>query len=596
MLPPVIRLLLVLILIASTGALVRGGDVRNDDAQRRSETASVAINGVRLRAPNGAESTVALCPRDSTVTARLTDRRTGQPRAASDYAIFWRTAPGAPWHTTRGDTGRAGRVDPLHLTGRLVDLEVSGDGFSHVFHVRYRPCDVSVSDVTTSTPYGVRGKDVPYVRVTGVLHAQRSDGVSRTVAGGRVAVRDTRTGRVLATPQTSTDGSFVVGVPVAATTTLSIAPLDGPGVARVHPVRYGARWRLRPGHSDRVAVPRWMSRRRVDYTPSPAFSPQVARYAGGFADPTVLRVGKHYYAAATTNSNLNLPILISTDLRTWRPREALPNYYDYTSWPHYNDALPDAPRWAARTSTRENVKRISQWAPSLARIGEHRYVAAFSAATRATDGHDRHSCIGLAIASTPAGPYRPLPRALLCDPTTYFGVIDPELFVDPRTHHVYLAWAAEGIPRQRKGRLAIRQLNDRGTGWARGSRRHDLLTFTRPWESVIVENPSMIRYRGTLYLFYSANSYDTSRYATGYAICRTVAGPCTKPRRGPLLSSRGTIAGPGGADAFVDTRGRLRLAYAAWDKGHVGQSGRRLHIATLARNARHHTLSVRRFS
>ena len=41
----------------------------------------------------------------------------------------------------------------------------------------------------------------------------------------------------------------------------------------------------------------------------------------------------------------------------------------------------------------------------------------------------------------------------------------------------------------------------------------------------------------------------------------------------------------------------LRLAYAAWDRGHVGaDGGRHLHIATLARNPRHHTLKVRRLS
>jgi hypothetical protein len=106
----------------------------------------------------------------------------------------------------------------------------------------------------------------------------------------------------------------------------------------------------------------------------------------------------------------------------------------------------------------------------------------------------------------------------------------------------------------------------------------------------------MIRYHGTLYLFYSANAYATSRYATGYAICRSVLGPCTKPRRTPLLSSTRKIAGPGGADPFVDTRGRLRLAYAAWQRGHVAESGRRLHVATLGRNPHSHRLSVRRLS
>ena len=587
--------LVALVVLAATCALVSGGDLQAASTQLRPEIANVTVNGVHVRARNGEESTVALCPRDTTIAARLRDRRTRQPKAASDYAVYWQSTTRPAWHDRRGSTGPRGRIRPVHLAGRLGAFEVSGDGFSHVFHVRYRRCAVTVSGITTSAPYGVRGQRRPYVRVTGTLHAERSDRTTYLFGGGHVQVRDTRTARVLATPQASADGTFVAVVPVSASTRLAVTPVAGPGVSTTHPLAYGATWRLRTARSGRIAVPGWM-RRHVRYTPSAAFSPQLNRYAGNFADPTVMRVGRRFYAASTTSSNLNLPILTSTDLRTWRPRAALPDYYDYTSWPHYNDALPAAPRWAARTHTRENVKRISQWAPSLARIGRHRYLAAFSAATRATPGQDRHSCIGLAVASDPAGPYRPLPRPLLCDPTTFFGVIDPSIFLDPRTHHLYLAWAAEGIPHHRKGRLAIRRLNARGTGWARGSRRHDLLTFTRPWESVIVENPSMIRYRGTLYLFYSANHYVTSRYATGYAICRTVTGPCTKPRRGPLLASRGRISGPGGADAFTDARGRLRLAYAAWQRGSAGVGGRRLHIATLSRNARHHTLSVRRLS
>ncbi|MGZ4452526.1 MAG: glycoside hydrolase family 43 protein [Nocardioides sp.] len=584
-----------LVVLAATCALVSGGDLQAAGTLLRPEIATVTVNGVHVRARNGGESTVALCPRDTTIAARLRDRRTKLPKGRSDYAVYWQSARSPEWHDQRGTTGPAGRIHPVHLARRLSAFEVSGDGFSHVFHVRYRRCAATVSDITTSTPYGVRGERRPYVRVTGTLHAQRSDGTTRVFGGGRVVVRDARSTKVLTTRQTSADGTFAAVVPVTASTRLAITPVAGPGVSTAHPVSYGRTWRLRTALSAHIAVPAWM-RRHVRYTPSVSFSPRLDRYTGNFADPTVIRVGKRYYAAATTSSNLNLPVLTSTNLQAWRPREALPNYYDYTSWPHYNDALPSAPRWAARTHTRENVKRISQWAPSLARLGKHRYLAAFSAATRATAGQHRHSCIGLAVASGPAGPYRPLARPLLCDPTTFFGVIDPNIFVDPRTHHVYLTWAAEGIPHHRKGRLAMRRLNDRGTGWARGSRRHDLLTFTQRWESVIVENPSMIRYRGTLYLFYSANHFSTSRYATGYAICRTAAGPCTKARRGPLLASRGRIAGPGGASAFTDARGRLRLAYAAWQRGHVGTGGRRLHIATLARSTRHHTLSVRRMS
>ena len=583
--------------LAATFALVSGGDIRPAAAETNPGTATVTLNGVDAPAHDYADSTVSLCPRGTTLAARLFDKRSDKPRASKAYTIYWRNARSSAWHVRHGQTGPAGQIAHVHLPGHLTELQVSAEGYNHAFHVRYQRCDVSVERLQTSTLYGVRGKPDPYVRVRGTISFQRTDGTPRLFAGGRVAVRDNTTGKVLATTQAGARGAFHVAVPVAASTTLSVTPVAGPGVSLTHPIAYGASWRLQPARTDRIAVPAWM-RRHLDYTPSTSFSPRLKSYRGDFADPTVMRVGKKYYAAATTSSNLNLPLLTSTDLRTWRPRAPLPNYERYTSWPMYNDALPGAPKWAARVSTRENVKRISQWAPSMARIGKHRYLAAFSAATRVTVGTNRRSCIGLAVASSPAGPYRSLAKPLLCDPSTFFGVIDPSIFVDPRTHHVYLAWAAEGIPHKRKGQLAIRRLNNRGTGWAHGSRRHNLLTFTQPWEGVIVENPSMIRYRGTLYLFYSANAYATGRYATGYAVCKSVAGPCSKPRRTPLLSSKRKIAGPGGADAFVDAHGRLRLAYAAWQRGHVGEAswGRKLHIATLKRNPHSHRLSVKQLS
>lgn len=586
------------VVLATTFAVVSGADVLRADAGTNPETATVAFNGVGARAENYADSTVSLCPRSTTLTARFFDKRTNKPRASSAYTIYWRTVQSSVWHTRHGLTGPAGKIARTPLPGRLAEIQVTADGYAHTFRVGYQPCDVSVGSVQTSTLYGVRGKPKPYVRVTGSLRFERSNGTSRPFAGGRVEVRDTKTRQLLAAPRTDADGAFRVGVPVGASTTLAVTPTGGPGTSATHPLAYGTGWVLRSARTGRIDVPSWMRRRHVAYTPSASFSPQLEDYSGDFADPTVMRVGTKYYAAATTSSNLNLPLLTSTDLRTWRPRTALKNYYDYSSWPQYNDALAEAPTWAARVGSRENVKRISQWAPSLARIGKHRYLAAFSAATRVTSGHDRRSCIGLAVASSPAGPYRPRSTPLLCDASTPFGVIDPNVFVDPRTHHVYLVWAAEGIPHHRKGRLAIRRLNNKGTGWAHGSRRHNLLTFTQAWEGVIMENPSMIRYRGTLYLFYSANGYATSRYATGYAICKSVAGPCTKPRRTPLLASKRRIAGPGGADAFVDTRGRLRLAYAAWQRGQVGQpaSGRKLHIATLKRNPHSGRLSVSRMS
>jgi hypothetical protein len=61
------------------------------------------------------------------------------------------------------------------------------------------------------------------------------------------------------------------------------------------------------------------------------------------------------------------------------------------------------------------------------------------------------------------------------------------------------------------------------------------------------------------------------------------------------MASGGSVDGPGGPDAFVGAGGRLRMAYAAWDRGHVGYPAttacrstsygcnqRRLHVAVLS--------------
>jgi hypothetical protein len=132
--------------------------------------------------------------------------------------------------------------------------------------------------------------------------------------------------------------------------------------------------------------------------------------------------------------------------------------------------------------------------------------------------------------------------------------------------------------------LMSRRLKGTGVGFKRRSEPRVLATRDQGWEGSVVENPSMIRYADRYYLFYSGNAWASGDYATGYAVCEGPQGPCTKPMDEPLLASAGRIAGPGGADAFVDLDGRLRLAYAAWREGEVGPAvgTRRLRVATLS--------------
>jgi beta-xylosidase len=291
------------------------------------------------------------------------------------------------------------------------------------------------------------------------------------------------------------------------------------------------------------------------------------------AVPTILRVGSTYVAASTTTSYLNLPLMTSTDLVTWTPRPELADRPDWSDVPGYNDAMAQPPVWASPRSTTDRRFLVSQWAPSLARVGG-RYVAAYSAAVTLDP---RTSCLGIATATDPTGPYRTAsPRPLLCAPGSARGVIDPELFVDRGTP--YLLWKREGSPQE----ILVRRMNASATRFAAGSRARVLLRPDRRWEGSTVENPSMIRHRGRYLLFYSGNDWTTRRYATGYAVCASPLGPCRKGKAARILATSGGQAGTGGADAFVDAGGRLRLVYHAFDAGYVGAGyPRRLHTARL---------------
>jgi beta-xylosidase len=202
-------------------------------------------------------------------------------------------------------------------------------------------------------------------------------------------------------------------------------------------------------------------------------------------------------------------------------------------------------------------------------------------------------CISLAYADRPLGLYHDISSRPFACPSDQQGSIDPDLFVDQHGTP-WLLWKNEGIPHQEPTRIWARMLNSRATAFAPRSISRLLLSTAQPWEGNVIENPSMVVYRGYTFLFYSANRYTTANYAIGYAVCRNPRGPCRRPTNRPLLAKGGLVDGPGGPDAFVGKGGALRMAYAAWDRGRVGYPTstrckstprgcpqRKLHVATL---------------
>jgi hypothetical protein len=303
-------------------------------------------------------------------------------------------------------------------------------------------------------------------------------------------------------------------------------------------------------------------------------------YHGSFPDPDVFRAKRLWIATSTTVAGRSLPMLTSHNGRKWRARRAHGAGHRRT-----NDALIGTPRWAAHRKAGRH-RFLPSWAPSIGRTGHGRWLVAYAAPLRR---HPGRRCIGIARSTRPDGPFRhSRRRPLVC--ARGQNAIDPDLF---RAHgRTYLLWKTEGIRGRVPATLWSRPLRLNGRGFKPGSHAHRLLRPRSGWEGPVIENPSMIRFHGRLYLFYSANRWYTRHYAVGYALCRSVVGPCRRVQHRPLLASGRRIFGPGGQSAFRGPHGRLLLAYAAWPAHRVG-SERRLHIATL-KARRHGRLVVKR--
>lgn len=303
-------------------------------------------------------------------------------------------------------------------------------------------------------------------------------------------------------------------------------------------------------------------------------------YRGDFPDPQVLRVGQRYFAYATSTGRRNLPVLRSRDAKVWRARRTDPKNPS-------GDALVRVARWARGMHGRHGRVRGTVWAPTVTRLGQRRYVLTYATRVARPAARRGRMCVSVATARSPLGPFVDRSRRpLVCPPA---GAIDPQVYVAPHGRP-WLLWKVDARP----SRILTRPMTYRALRMMRGTRPLTLARVQQRWEGRTIENPGMVRYRGRYYLFYSGNRYSSSGYAIGYLICRSFRGGCHRPRRRPLIASRGSVVGPGGAAPFVDAAGRLRLAYHAWQRGRVGYRAgqvcdrrpaacgqRRLYVATV---------------
>lgn len=254
-----------------------------------------------------------------------------------------------------------------------------------------------------------------------------------------------------------------------------------------------------------------------------------------FPDPDVLEVDGTYYAYATNGNLDNVRVASSTDLVTWTALD---------------DAMPTLPSFVIPGKT---------WAPEVTEVEPGRYVLYYTA----TNYRPTLQCLGVAVASSPEGPFEPVGDAMLVCPEAEGGAIDASTFRDT-DGTLYLLWKNDGNCCGLDTWLQIAPLTPDGTALAGEPVR--LVQQDQPWEGNLVEAPTLVERDGTYVLLYSANDYGGPAYTIGYATASSVLGPYTKNPE-PLVTTYqfdSRYVGPGGQDVVVGPDGEDRLVFHSW--------------------------------
>ena len=286
------------------------------------------------------------------------------------------------------------------------------------------------------------------------------------------------------------------------------------------------------------------SRPRTAPTPqpgrsTPAYGNPVLR--GDYPDPSVIRVGRDYWATATTSQWAPIfPLLHSTDLVNWRLTGSV---------------FQSPPEWSSG----------SYWAPEISQ-DKGRFFVYYTA--RKKKGP---LCVAVADAAAPQGPYTDR-GALVCQEV---GSIDAVAVTDENGRR-YLVWKEDGNSQKRPTPLWAQPLSPDGIALA--GEKQEILRNEAPWEAHLVEGPFILRRGDYFYMFYSADACCGRRcnYKTGVARSRKLLGPWERHEHNPILAGNEQWKCPGHGTIVDDPAGRTFLLYHAYhptDFEFVGRQG-----------------------
>jgi xylan 1,4-beta-xylosidase len=265
---------------------------------------------------------------------------------------------------------------------------------------------------------------------------------------------------------------------------------------------------------------------------------QRAVIRGDFADPSVIKVGNTYYAAATSSN--------------WAPAFPIMKSKDLQSWQQTGSIFPDLTSWAD----------FYYWAPELNYDNGKVYVY-YTAHKKGGN-----LCVGVASADSPEGPYKDH-GPLVCQQA---GSIDGFPMRD-ENNKLHLIWKEDGNSVGKPTPIWIQEINEARTELI--GQKKELFRNDAKWEANLVEGVCIIKNHDYFYAIYAAAGCcgPGCTYATGIARSKKLMGPWEKFSQNPILTGQGDWMCPGHGTA-VTYQGKNYFMYHAYDRASNKYTGR----------------------
>jgi beta-xylosidase len=253
--------------------------------------------------------------------------------------------------------------------------------------------------------------------------------------------------------------------------------------------------------------------------------------AGDYPDPSVIRVGRDYYATATSSE--------------WGPEFPILHSRDLVNWEIIGTVFPERPAWSVG----------NYWAPEIWQEKGKIYI--FYTARKAGGS----LCIAVATANKPTGPYTDY-GAIECQEV---GSIDAFPIRD-ENGKLFIVWKEDANSVNKPTPLWAQQLDER-TFKLVGERREIMRNDPNTWEGHLIEGSYIMRRNGWFYMFYAGNACcgRECNYAAGVARSRTLLGKWERSPMNPILKGNENWKCPGHGTVVTDERGRTWFLYHAYD-------------------------------